>query len=104
MTKDYARYVDGFAIGPASLACGLAAAKRCAVITPDVVEDPRWSEWSWLASRFGYRACWSFPVEANGRVLGTFAMYYGAPTEAKARDLEFASLLSRTAAKIISSH
>ena len=42
MPQEYARYVDGFLIGASSLACGLAAAKRQAVIARDVVEDPSW--------------------------------------------------------------
>jgi len=45
MTREYARYVDGFAISPGSLACGLAAATRRAVITPDVIQDQRWHQW-----------------------------------------------------------
>ncbi|HET9244559.1 MAG TPA: GAF domain-containing protein, partial [Xanthobacteraceae bacterium] len=61
-----------------------------------------WAQWRWLAEEFGYRACWSFPVESpNGRILGTFAMYYKEPTEAKQRDLELVSVLTRTAAKIV---
>jgi len=103
MTQDYARYVDGFAISPGSLACGLAAATRHAVITSDVIEDPSWERWRWLASQFGYRACWSFPIETtDGKVLGTFAMYHAEPRTAESRDLELASLLTRTAAKIMS--
>ena len=103
MTREYARYVDGFAISPGSLACGLAAATRRAVVTPDVIQDQRWHQWRWLANKFGYRACWSFPVEAtNGKILGTFAIYHAEPTEAKLPDLELASVLTRTAAKIMS--
>ena len=103
MTKEYARCVDGFAISQRSLACGLAAASRRAVITPDAIQDQRWHQWRWLANRFGYRACWSFPVETkDGKILGTFAMYHPEPTEAKPFDLALASVLTRTAAKIMS--
>lgn len=103
MTQEYARCVDGFAISSLSLACGLAAATRHAVITPDVIQEPSWTKWRWLAEEFDYRACWSFPIEApNGHILGTFAMYYKEPTEAKQRDLELVSVLTRTAAKMVS--
>ena len=103
MTKEYARCVDGFAISTRSLACGLAAATRRAVITPDVMHEPRWSRWRWLAKDFDYRACWSFPIETlHGKLVGTFAMYYREPTEAKRRDLELVSELMRAAAKIMS--
>ena len=93
----------GFVISPRSLACGLAAATRRAVITPDVMQEPSWSGWRWLAKDFDYRACGSFPIEtANGKLAGTFAMYHREPTEAEHRDLELASELTRTAAKIMS--
>src|SRR5262245_30672224 len=82
MPQPYARHVDGFSISPQSLACGLAAATRQAVITPDVTADPRWRSLLLLAKEFDYRACWSFPIEApSGKIVGTFAMYYKEPTE-----------------------
>jgi GAF domain-containing protein len=103
MPQAYAHYVDGFAIGPQSLACGLAAATRRPVITPDVAKEPRWKQWLWLAEQFGYRACWSFPVSASsGEIVGTFAVYYEEPREATPRDFDLAALLTRTAAGIIS--
>jgi two-component system, chemotaxis family, CheB/CheR fusion protein len=93
MPDAYARYVDGFAIGTQSLACGLAVATRQPVITRDVR----------LAEEFHYRACWSFPVAIGpGKVLGSFAMYYEGPREPTMRDLDLASFLTRTAATIIS--
>ena len=105
MPEAYARRVDGFAIGPKSLACGLAASIRLPVITPDVTEEPRWKPWLSLANEFGYRACWSFPVETPaGKVVGTFAMYYKEPREATQRDLDNAAALTRTAGAIISRH
>lgn len=103
MPEAYARRIDGFPIGPQSLACGLAAAIRRPVITPDVTVDPRWKPLLSLAREFDYRACWSFPVESPERkILGTFAMYYSKPREATSLDLDVATTLSRTAADIIS--
>src|SRR5262245_759478 len=105
MPQAYALCVDGFSIGTQSLACGLAAATRRAVITPDVFDEPRWKQWVWLADQFHYRACWSFPLlAASGKTLGSFALYYPERREATPRDLELVSLLSRTAASIISRH
>jgi GAF domain-containing protein len=103
MTREYARCVDGFLISSLSLACGLAAATRSAVITSDVIEDPAWARWRWLANEFDYRACWSFPIETReGKLVGTFAMYHREPTVARKTDLELASVLTRAAAMIIS--
>jgi hypothetical protein len=105
MPEAYARCVKGFSIGTQSLACGLAAAIRRPVVTPDVFAEVRWKPWAWLAEQFQYRACWSFPlVTQSGTVLGSFAMYHPDRREATPRDLELASLLSRTAAGIILHH
>jgi len=105
MPQAYARYVDGFAISPQSLACGVAAATGHPVITSDVTEEPRWKDWLWLAKQFDYRACWSFPVStSSGKIMGSFAMYYRDPREATPRDLDLAAVLTRSAATIISRH
>jgi hypothetical protein len=102
MTPAYAACVDGFAIGTKSLACGLAAATRRPVITPDVMTDPSWSKWRWLANAFDYRGCWSFPIAARtGIILGTFAIYHPEPAEPNDRDLDLVSFLTSTAATLI---
>ncbi|SRR5579871_4169666 len=102
MTPAYAACVDGFAIGTKSLACGLAAATRRPVITPDVMMDPSWNKWRWLAAAFAYRGCWSFPIVARtGAILGTFAIYHPEPAEPKDRDLDLVSFLISAAATCI---
>jgi GAF domain-containing protein len=73
-----------------------------AIITRDVIEDPRWTPWLWLAKEFDYRACWSFPVGTSaGKILGSFAMYYKEPREATQRDFDLAATLTRAALLII---
>jgi len=105
MSEAYAKYVDGFVIGPQSLACGLSAATGKPIITRDVAEEPLWKPWLWLANQFGYRACWSFPVQSSeGKIVGTFAMYYKEPREASARDLDLAATITRAAGDIIAPH
>jgi GAF domain-containing protein len=102
MPDTYAKYVDGFAIGEESLACGLCVSTKRPVITPDVFAEPRWRPWLWLPKQFGYRACWSFPVEtASGRPLGSFAMYYPEPTEATSHEIDLAAALTRAASTVI---
>jgi len=105
MSEAYAKYVDGFVIGPESLACGLSAATGKPIITRDVAEEPLWKPWLWPANQFGYRACWSFPVQSSeGKIVGTFAMYYKEPREASARDLDLAATITRAAGDIIAPH
>jgi len=103
MGEEYAEAVNGFRIGPESLACGLATATGEPVLTSDVREDPRWQPWLWLAERFGYRACWSFPIHtAAGTFVGTFALYWPMPCEATPRHIELVGRVTQTAAIIIS--
>lgn len=102
MTASYARCVDGFRISPESLACGLAVAIGEPVITPDVLNEPRWQSWTWLAQQFGYRGCWSFPVETSeGNLVGSLAMYFEKPRAPSAVDLELAAAFTQTAGIII---
>lgn len=105
MSEAYAQAINGFKVGPESLACGLAMHKGEPVITPDVETEPRWENWRELARAFGYRGCWSFPVQAEGGTpMGTFALYFREPREPLARDLELAGVMAHTAAIIISRH
>lgn len=105
MPADYAVAVDGLKVGPESLACGLAAYSRSPVITSDVAEEPRWASWLWLAEKFGYRGCWSFPIYTRtGAFVGSFAVYSPHPRQATTRDIELAGLITQTAAIIIARH
>ncbi|SAK87325.1 integral membrane sensor hybrid histidine kinase [Caballeronia calidae] len=105
MGAEYAAAVDGFAIGPESLACGLATHTGEAIITVDVQEDPRWAPWRWLAERFGYRGCWSFPLNtAAGKFIGTMALYHAQPRDVTSRNWQLAALLTSTASIVIARH
>jgi GAF domain-containing protein len=75
------------------------------VITPDVTTEPAWTSWVWLAERYRFRGCWSFPIEtADGKVVGTFAMYFESARDATPRDVAVAGMVTRSAAIIISRH
>ncbi|HET8697939.1 MAG TPA: GAF domain-containing protein, partial [Gammaproteobacteria bacterium] len=103
MDEEYARAIDGFVVGPDSLACGLALYKSEPVISPDVEADPRWEKWCWLARRHGFRACWSFPVRTSGGpVLGTFALYFTEPRTPTTGTFHVVAALAHAAAIVIS--
>lgn len=103
MSDDYALAVDGLSVGPESLACGLAAHIGQAVLTADVYLDPLWKSWVWVADRFEYRACWSFPINTStGHFVGTFSVYWPEPRDAASCDIERASLITQAAGVIIS--
>jgi len=70
--------VQGVAIGPYMGSCGTAAFTNQDVVVSDIGTDPRWADFKDLALAHGLRACWSIPIRSTkGRVLGTFANYYG---------------------------
>ena len=98
LPEGYCRLIDGERIGPAAGSCGTAAYRREQVIVRDIATDPLWANYREVAKSFGLAACWSTPIiDANGRVLGTFAMYYDEPRAPAAADIaltETATLLS----------
>src|SRR5262249_38098319 len=105
MPPAYAEAVDGFKIGPESLACGLVTHTGEPVLTADVTKEPRWAPWLSMAKEFAYRGCWSFPIHTTaGNFVGAFALYFREPREATAREVKFAELVTQTAAIIIARH
>ncbi len=76
----YNRLIDGVAIGPAVGSCGTAAHDDRQVIVSDIASDPLWADYRELAFSHGLRACWSTPIHGSeGKILGTFAIYYREP-------------------------
>ncbi len=73
----YREALEGLAIGPSAGSCGTAAYWGVRVIVRDIALDPRWDGYRELALGYGLRACWAEPIRgSDGRVLGTFALYY----------------------------
>jgi signal transduction histidine kinase len=76
----YIEAIDGVLIGPSAGSCGTAAYRGEPVIVSDIATDPLWADFRDLALGHRLRACWSTPIRSSdGRVLGTFAIYYREP-------------------------
>ena len=76
----YIEAIDGIVIGPSVGSCGTAAYRAEPVIVSDIATDSLWADYRELALAHGLRACWSTPIlSSDGRVLGTFAIYYREP-------------------------
>jgi PAS domain S-box-containing protein len=102
LPTEYNRAVEGIAIAPEVGSCGSAAAMKERVIVEDIALDPRWAAFRELALAHDLRACWSEPIlSPNGRVLGTFAMYYPKPMRPSREDLQVVSAAARLAAVAI---
>ena len=99
---DYCRAIDGVEIGPAVGSCGTAAYRKEMVFVADIATDPLWANFKELALGFGLAACWSSPIfSSEGKVLGTFAVYWPKPTSeimpAVRRYVEAATVLAAIA-------
>jgi signal transduction histidine kinase len=80
LPEGFTRAIDGEAIGEGAGSCGAAAFRREPVIVEDIATDPLWKGYRELAAAHDLRACWSTPIfDAQGHVLGTFALYFRAP-------------------------
>jgi len=77
LPEAYRAATDGVCIGPDTGSCGTAAYLRQPVFVSDIVSDPKWANYRELALESGLRAAWSSPIMSHdGKLLGTFAIYY----------------------------
>jgi diguanylate cyclase (GGDEF)-like protein len=76
LPPDWLSALEGVVIGPNIGSCGAAAWSGELEVSEDMTEDPRWEPVRDFAKACGLRHCWSMPItEADGGVLGTFALY-----------------------------
>lgn len=101
LPEGYARAIDGSLIGPHAGSCGTAAYRREPVVVADIENDDLWQDYRHLARQYGLKASWSTPIfSAEGRVLGTFAMYFrvpGKPSTEHHRVIEIATHIAAIA-------
>ncbi|MBW8192262.1 GAF domain-containing sensor histidine kinase [Neiella marina] len=97
----YCDALDGVHIGMGVGSCGTAAFSKKRVIVEDINTHPYWSQYKQLALSAGLQACWSEPiVGAQGRVFGTFAIYYDHPQTPTEDDLQFIETSANLAAVV----
>jgi PAS domain-containing protein len=98
----YNAAIDGIEIGPKVGSCGTAAHFGHAIYVTDIERDPLWADFKDLALAHGLRACWSTPfLSQEGKVLGTFALYYREPRNPSENDREVVALVANTASLIV---
>lgn len=82
LPPSYAEDVDGLRIGAGVGVCGTAAWRGRPVSVSDIATDPLFKDFRHFAARYDLHAAWSSPIKSSGgRVLGTFAIYYGEARE-----------------------
>jgi PAS domain S-box-containing protein len=70
------------------IAIGTAAHEDQQVIVLDIDSDPLWADYRELALKHGLHACWSTPIRSQGKILGTFSIYYQEPHSLAATDMQ----------------
>ncbi|MFT3767566.1 MAG: ATP-binding protein [Minicystis sp.] len=104
----YNRAIDGVPIGPAVGSCGTAAFTGRRIVVTDIASDPRWAAFPEVVELIissGLHACWSTPIRgADGEVLGTFAIYYRAPSPPRAAHLHLVEIATHIAGIAIERH
>src|SRR6266478_2986433 len=102
LPQSYIDAIDGVAIGPTGGACITAAYRAAPVVVSDIASDPLWAAYRDLPLAHGLRACWSTPIiSSEGKVLGTFAMYFREPRNPSPQDLHLLEQVASLAAVAI---
>jgi signal transduction histidine kinase len=100
LPKGWTQQMASLPIGPCAGSCGTAAYRKSAVIVSDLATDPLWdvSAHRAAALSYGLRASWSNPIlSSEGKVLGTFCMYYRETRSPDSDDLELIELATHLA-------
>ncbi|WP_181901706.1 GAF domain-containing sensor histidine kinase [Thalassotalea euphylliae] len=97
----YCEALNGTTIGMGVGSCGTAAFIEQRVIVEDINTHPYWVQFKGLALEAGLQSCWSEPIIGqDGRVYGTFAMYYSTPCKPTDEDIQFIELSANLAAVV----
>jgi formate hydrogenlyase transcriptional activator len=98
LSDEYRVATDGVSIGPHVGSCGAAAYLRQPVFVSDVLSHPHFANFKDLIVRTGMRASWSSPIMSHdGRVLGTFGMFYREVREPGPAEIQLIDYASRIA-------
>src|ERR1700728_3983997 len=98
LPQAYRAATDGACIGPNVGSCGAAAYLRQPVFVSDILSHPNWAKFRSVALQTGLRAAWSTPIMSqDGKVLGTFCMYYREVRHPGPHDIQLIDYASRIA-------
>jgi formate hydrogenlyase transcriptional activator len=98
LPEAYRAATDGVCIGPNVGSCGAAAYLGKPVFVSDMVSHPNWANFRSVVLQSGLRAAWSTPIMSqDGKVLGTFCMYYREVRHPGTDDIQLIDYASRIA-------
>ena len=97
--KEFLDAIDGIVIGDNVGSCGTAAFRKEPIFVADIGSSPLWKGYVEIAISNNVRACWSMPIlGSDGRVLGTFVLYYPTVREPREDDVRVLEVATQTAA------
>ena len=98
LPQPYLAAIDGTCIGPNVGSCGAAAYLRQSVFVSDILSHPNWANFRSVVLQSGLRAAWSTPIMSHdGKVLGTFCMYYREVRHPGTHDIQLIDYAGRIA-------
>jgi formate hydrogenlyase transcriptional activator len=99
LPQAYRAATDGVCIGPNVGSCGAAAYLRQPVFISDMLSHPNWEGFRDVVLQSGLRAAWSTPIlSQDGKLLGTFCMYYREVRQPVTDEIQLIDYASRIAA------
>ena len=99
LPQAYRVATDGVCIGPNVGSCGAAAYLRQPVFISDMLSHPNWEGFRDVVLQSGLRAAWSTPIlSQDGKLLGTFCMYYREVRQPVTDEIQLIDYASRIAA------
>lgn len=101
LPESYTQAVEKAIIGPNMGSCGTSVYLGKRIIVADIQSDPLWKDYKGLAAQANLNACWSEPVRAaNGKILGSFAIYHRTahvPSETDVETIVYAAQIASIA-------
>src|SRR5271156_2746435 len=98
LPESYRIATDGATIGPCSGPCSMAVYGRQAVFVADFLSDPQWAAFRDKPVSAGLLAGWSSPIMSHdGKVMGTFGMYFREVRHPKPSEIRLIDDASRVA-------
>src|SRR5271170_2952751 len=98
LPESYRIATDGATIGPCSGPCSMAVYGRQAVFVADFLSDPQWTTFRNKPVSAGLLAGWSSPIMSHdGKVMGTFGMYFREVRHPKSSEIRLIDYASRLA-------
>ncbi len=98
LPSSYAKAMANLSCGLRNGSCAAAVYLRRQVLVADISRDALWENKRGPALAAGFRACWSTLIHAaDGRELGTVALYFSAPRQPIRRDFDLMSRIAQLA-------